>query len=423
MRQACVRLHAWKEKVMRFSLGLATAIAMALLSGPAVHAQLTGRLPEVEPVAGWVFTPSVGFGGSWDDNVLLVDTGGDPPSDYASPLSPSLGFDFLGRRTKFSSGYDGSFLFYRTLDQLSSSEHLFRASMEHKINPRLLVFGQESYSRSPTTDTLELAGVPFFRVGSVNNSAGGGLEAALNKFTTMRGSYTLRNVAFDSDETDIIGGPDLQGGYAHEFALLVDRALSPRLTIGGEYDLTRAIVNGDPDIANGQDDRFNLQRGLFTARYVLTPSVNISGGVGIAMIGEGLTHGAQTGPSWQAAITHRARHTQISASYQRSYIPSFGFGGTYQNEQWTGSVHVPFARNRMFADGSIAWFDNDPLESLQPSLRSVWISGRLGYRLTRWLRVEGFYTRAQQDSQRPGGKLGRNQVGFQIVTSKPVKLQ
>jgi hypothetical protein len=422
MRRACVRLHAWKEMVMRSSLGLTTALAIAVLFEPAVHAQLTSRLPEVEPVGGWIFTPSFGFGGSWDDNVLLVFTGDDPPSDYASPLSPSLGLDFLGRRTKFSSGYDGSFLFYRTLDELSSSEHLFRTSMEHRINPRLQIFAQESYSRSPTTDALQLAGVPFFRVGSAINSAGGGFESALNKFTTLRGSYTLRNVSFDSDETDLIGGADLQGGYAHEFAVVVNRALSERLTVGGEYDLTRAIVNGDPDVANGQDDRFNLQRGLFTARYVVSPSVNISGGVGIAMIGEGLTHDAQVGPSWQAEIAHRGRYTQISASYLRSYIPSFGFGGTYQNEEWTANLHVPFARNRAYADGSVAWNDNDPLELLQPSLQSAWVSGRLGYRLTRWLRVEGFYTHARQDSQTPGGRLGRNQVGFQIVTSKPIKL-
>ena len=408
---------------MRFSLGLATAIVIAVLSEPAVHAQLTGRLPDVEQHVGWVFTPSVGFGGSWDDNVLLVDTGGEPPSDYASPLTPSFGLDFTGRRTKFSSGYDGAFLFYRTLDELTSFEHAFRGSFEHKLSPRLLLFGQETFTRSPTTDTLQLAGIPFFRVGSFSNSAGGGLEAALTKFTTVRGRYTLRNIDFESDESGLVPGPSLLGGYAHELTGLLDHRLTERFTVGGEYDLTRSIVDGDPNIANGEKDRFNIHRGLATARFVLTPSINVTGGVGIARISAGLSHDAKTGPTYQAALTHRARYTQITASYQRSFIPAFGFGGTYQNEEWSASIHVPFARNRAYADSGITWYDNDPLEALQPSLRSLWFSNRLGYRLTPWLRVEGFYTRAQQDSQRAGGKLGRNIIGFQIVTSKPIKLQ
>jgi hypothetical protein len=195
------------------------------------------------------------------------------------------------------------------------------------------------------------------------------------------------------------------------------------LTVGGQYEFTRAIVAGDPRIANGSDDRFNLQRGAFTARYAVSPSINVSGGVGIARIGAGLTHEARTGPAWQLGVTHRGHHALIAASYVRSYVPSFGFGGTFQNEEWNGSVHVPFARNRAYADGSVSWYDNDALEAVQPSLRSVWLSGRLGYRVTRWLRIEGFYSRAQQDSQRPGGRLARNQIGFQIVTSKPMKLQ
>ena len=40
-----------------------------------------------------------------------------------------------------------------------------------------------------------------------------------------------------------------------------------------------------------------------------------------------------------------------------------------------------------------------------------------------WIRLEGFYSRVQQSSLRAGGQLTRNRIGFQIVTSKPVRLQ
>jgi hypothetical protein len=39
------------------------------------------------------------------------------------------------------------------------------------------------------------------------------------------------------------------------------------------------------------------------------------------------------------------------------------------------------------------------------------------------VRIEGFYTRVQQTSLHVGGQLYRNRVGFQIVTSKPMRVQ
>jgi hypothetical protein len=37
--------------------------------------------------------------------------------------------------------------------------------------------------------------------------------------------------------------------------------------------------------------------------------------------------------------------------------------------------------------------------------------------------LEGFYGRTQQNSQRIGGQLERNQVGFRVVAIKPMKLR
>jgi hypothetical protein len=416
MRESVCR----KEKVMRFPRGLAALFAVALLAEPAVHAQMTGRLPEVAPQAGWIFTPSIGVGGAWDDNVLLVDTGGEPPADYASPVTPGVGLDYLGRRTRFSSGYEGAFVFYRTLDELRSFQHLFRASLTQRVNPRFALSIDESFTKAPTTDLLQVAGIPFYRIGSTNNFINGGFEAALSKHVSLRGSYGLRSVGF---EFDPIVGAQLRGGTGHEVATSIERAMSKRLAIGGDYDFTHAIVAADPTIVNGPDDRFNLHRATFTARYVVSPSVSVNGGIGIAHIGAGDDHEAQTGPAWNGGVAYRAERVLMTANYTRSYLPSFGFGGTFQNEELSGSVHVPFYRNRAYTDGGIAWYNNEPFDLVQPSLKSLWISGRLGYRITPWIRVEGFYSHARQDSQRPGGKLGRNQIGFQIVTSKPMKLQ
>lgn len=362
---------------------------------------------------GWVFTPSIGFGGSWDDNVLLVNPGENPPGDYATPISPTVALDYRGRRTVFSGGYEGALLVYRTLGELNSSEQRVRAFLQHRATERITVFAQESFMQAPTTDVLQLSGIPFYRLGSRTNAAGGGLDAQLARHTTLRSSYALRSVAFDVDEQL---GAELEGGHAHEILLALGHALSSRLTLGGQYEFRRAILSAG-------SDRFNMHTGGMTLQFQASPLVKLTGSVGVARLGEGLRHGAHIGPAVGFSITRVSRLARLSAGYQRSFIPSYGFGGTFQNEEWTGSVLVPFANNRAYVDGGISWFDNDPLEEAQPSVQSLWLSGTLGYRITRWLNAEGFFGRSQQDTQRVGGDLDRNQVGFRLVAAKPVRLR
>src|SRR5687768_14753610 len=176
-----------------------------------------------QPVAGWVFTPSISFGGTWDDNVLLVNPGTNPPSDYGSPIGPSVSLGYNGKRTRFSTGYNGSMMRYVTLDDLNTFQQSLRAMLEHRHSARLSFFAQESFASAPTTDVLQLAGVPFYRTGSRSNAASGGVQAALAKHTTLRSAYTLRSVAFDRNQ---LSGTQLQGGHSHEVTTTLERMLS-----------------------------------------------------------------------------------------------------------------------------------------------------------------------------------------------------
>lgn len=361
---------------------------------------------------GWVFTPSIAFGGSWDDNVLLVDPAGDSPGDYATPISPTATLDYRGRRTRFTGGYGGSLLVYRTLGELNSSEQRVRAFFQHRATERVTIFAQENFTSAPTTDILQLAGVPFYRIGARSNTAGGGVEAIVARHTTLRGTYLLNSVNFEDDARL---GQQLDGGHAHQVLLTFARALSTHLTLGGEYELRRAILSE-------AEDRFNIHTGSATLRFHATPTIMLAGSVGVARLGPGLQHEGRTGPALGASIVRTGEYMTLSAAYRRSFIPSFGFGGTFQNEEWSGNVHVPFARNRAYADGSIAWFDNDPLADGPPSVRTVWLSGTIGYRVMRWLNLEGFYGLSQQDTQRVGGDLDRTQIGFRVVAAKPVRI-
>jgi hypothetical protein len=382
-------------------------------------------LPDDRRIAGWVFTPSLAAGGGWDDNILLANPGDDPPEDYASPIRPGLALDFTGRRTQLSTGYLGTYTFYRTVDELTSYEHYLRASFRHRLTPRVSVFADEDFSRAPTTDALQLAGVPFYRIGSWTNTASGGLDVAVNKYTNASGRYLLRTVSFDFDE---IAGRALRGGTAHEAEFGVTRALSPRLTVGGDYTLQRGSLNqpvpleGDLPIPLA-DEQFTIQTGGGTASYRALPTLTVNGGVGVARISGTVPQESRIGPTFEAGASWQGKYHRASMSYQRSFIPSFGFGGTFQNEEWMASLNVPFMRNRAYADASFSWFNNEPLTDGQPDLRWLWFTTTVGYRATPWLRVEGYYSRAQQNAQQAGSQLTRNQIGFQVVTSKPMKIK
>ena len=403
-----------------FKLFVAASIGVALLMPPVVRAQSTS-VPAQQTPPGWIFTPSIVVGGTWDDNVLLTNPEANPPADYGSPITPAARLSYTGKYTRFSSGYSGSFVRYLTLTELNSLQQSFNATIDRKANGRLTFFGQEYFAAAPTTDVLQLAGVPFYRIGSRSNAATGGIQAALSRRATLRSSYSLRAVDFD---TNTFTSNQLQGGHAHDLTTTVDYALSRRFTAGGEYDFSHAVVNGRMigGIA-GPEDRFNIQTAMATAQYQADAATTIYGGFGVAILGAGLTHEARTGPEWRVGVSRKTGRAVVSASYLRSYIPSFGFGGTFQNEQWMAGLHLPLGRSRAYVDGGVSWLNNDPLDTDQPSLKSAWLSTSVGYYATRWLSLEGFYGRTQQNSQRIGGERERNQVGFRVVATKPVKLR
>lgn len=397
---------------MKTARTLRIVLLFASLCGMPAGISAQSSQPQEPQAVGWIFTPAVGFGGAWDNNILLANTGDNPPGDYATPLNPAADLDYRGRRTRLSTGYEGAFLMYRTFDELNSTEQHARARLEQRLTERLTMYGEETFTRVPTTDALLLSGVPFYRVGSQMNEVGAGVEARLTKFLSLRGKYSLNHVTF-ADDSPV--ATDLQGGHEHEFVVALDRLLAPRLTIGAEFEARRAVIAGAIDGFDSNTASLGLQ-------YDITPALTVSGFAGVSRLGAGVAHDAEVGPAVRAAITHRARRLALSAVYSRSFIPSFGFGGTFQNEEWQGNVHVPFYRTRGYIDGSVALFDNDPLVATQPSLRSLWVSATLGYRLTRWLSAEGYYAHSQQDSQQAGSDLGRHQVGFRMRAAKPMRL-
>src|SRR5262249_23655595 len=128
----------------------------------------------------------------------------------------------------------------------------------------------------------------------------------------------------------------------------------------------------------------------------------------------------RVGPAWRAGLGRNFHRFVVNVEYSRSFVPAYGFGGTTQNEELTGHVHLQLAR-RVYASGGLSWRRNDPLTDLDLPLRSVWVEATVGYAATPSIHLEAFYSGTHQTVHRPRGETERNRVGFQVTTAKPVK--
>src|SRR5438876_7779620 len=103
---------------LRALLSVATVVAFA----NGVAAQNVGQTTDIPPTVstGWTFSPSIVFGGAWDDNVLLQGRGDNLQSAFTTIVAPQAGIEYSGKRNRLTASYDGSLVLYRQLDGLNS---------------------------------------------------------------------------------------------------------------------------------------------------------------------------------------------------------------------------------------------------------------------------------------------------------------
>jgi hypothetical protein len=394
---------------------LVLAIVLAALASP-VAAQPAPWSPE-RITAGWVFTPAVAFGGLWDSNVTVRNEGVPTTSDVAGLVNPRGEIDFNGKRTRFSAGYSGALESYRTLADLTRYDQRGRMDTRYQMTPRLLFQTRNQLTLTPTTDQLDIEGaVPFTRVGSRMLTSTSGFTFDVTRRIAVNGSYQFQWVTFDRADRE----PDfrfLQGGFSHSPFTEVTYALSRRLKIGGLYEYKHTVLDGGEEV-------FDSQRALGTVYFDLGPETKISGRAGIDHLLVSDRNETHTGPSYGAGITHRAGRAIFDANYERSFVPSFGFGGLTANHVTHAGAQVPFAQGRFQWSAGLTYRRSDPVfaRELNIQLDSYYAQTTLGYFIARWLRMEGFYALTHQVSS-ARGNVDRSRVGVQFVTSKPMRIQ
>lgn len=390
---------------------LATLVVLIAVGAvPAAAQTLAPADPARTP--GWVFTPSFGLSTAWDDNVVLAGVNAPTVADQITLLTGTADGQYTGRHNAISFGYSGAFSAYRQSNQLDSYDQRLRVESRHALSRRVALSLRTGLSVVPTTDMLQLSGIPFFRTGSTQQDLRAETSVEVARHTSITGGYGFEWVAFDQVP---LFAQFLKGGKAHSVFGGLTHQLSDRWVVGASVSERRAIV----DAGGGN---FGITDTAGTVSYRATEALALSGSLGVSRLTDSIRQTSQVGPAWSIAARQRFQRSTATVSYARSYVPSFGLGGTLQNQQFDAGFQMPVASNRVFWQAGLSWRRNEPLTP-GAALKTVWLQTSVGYSLRRWLRLEGYYSRTQQDSQLAGGRVDRNRFGIQVVTSAPVRFK
>jgi hypothetical protein len=387
--------------------------AIAIVASPAAGQQvfLAPAITLAVP-PGWSLTPSLGASQTYDDNVNLQGTGGTPVSDLINTLNPSAALNYNGPRAQLSARYDGSFLLYRSSTSLNSYAQSGTLSAKRRLSSRTSFFVNGSASAAPTTELVQLTAVPYVRTGSRTEDVHVGVESAISKRLSIVADVHGDGVHFDDTTAFsnlLLGGTSIGGGF-----VLRDR-LTETMTLTGDYDVEHADIGQRDDIFVIQNTTVGLERQL-------SKTMRISGAIGVARMDAPSFGPSKTGPSYRIALARDLGRSVVDVSLSQAYVPSWSFGGTTQNQQATVRLRVPLAR-RFYVQSLVSWRRDEELVEVTPALDSLWVQGTVGYTARSWVRIEGYYFGTQQTEAAPNAMLHHNQIGFQVVASKPVRLR
>jgi hypothetical protein len=384
------------------TLGLAAPLA----------AQRSDLVTDSRP-AGWTITPLLGVSSTWDDNPTLASEGSDARvSDYLTAVRSDLTTDFRGRRTSFTLGYGGLFEFYRDLPDLNTQDHRGSLDFSHQVTRRVSLFARDQAIFSPTTgDVTDLSATVLRRRTTRMNSFRSGFDAILARHTTLTAAYSTQWVDFETAANDP-STAFLEGGHSHGGSGSLRQQLSPRVSFGADYVAQRALTGEAEEL-------FDVQSVLAVSEVAIARHVEASFGYGHSWLfaGDGLR---RNGPAFRLGLEWHGRRAVGRAGYSRAFVPSFGFGGTFQNEELHANLNAPLGRWLTWG-GGLSATRSDPLTQGSPRLRTSLVQSSLAVTVKRRLRLEAVGSHVFQDSSGAGGRVHVTRLGVQASIATPVR--
>src|SRR6185436_19523723 len=227
-----------------------TFVLSALVStGLMAQEKLGTGAPDVSYRPGWTFTPILGFAETYDDNISLFgrNTAEQQNDDYISTIFPGADLHYGGKHTMFEGGYSGSFLNYSTFSVLNRWDQRAKVEMRRQETARLKWGGRASVAMMPTTDLIELGGIPYRHTGAKTSDMRGGVDYALNAKNSLSVAVNLQVVNFDRPEEV---HAFLRGGRVAEMIEGWRHKVNGRMALGADYTYRRATVVDDPEAFN-----------------------------------------------------------------------------------------------------------------------------------------------------------------------------
>src|SRR5438874_2647147 len=119
-----------------------------------------------------------------------------------------------------------------------------RLELRREESARLKWFAHGSAASMPSTDLVDLGGIPFHRVGVDTALGRGGVEYKLATHDSLSQTYEYQSVSFDRPE-DL--RTVLRGGHVQQTVTTYRRHLDERLTLGADYSFRHSAVLGEPE--------------------------------------------------------------------------------------------------------------------------------------------------------------------------------
>ena len=401
---------------MRHRLYIAAiALTLAHAGAAPVHAQLGGA--SLTPMAeerrgGWSVTPGLDYAFVWDSNVLFENVGSDIVSEGVHLVKPKGVVAFRDRRTLFDVQYNGAFVQHPRLPSLNSYDQRLAIHAERQLSRRTSWFVRHAATVTPTTELAELVGVPFTRLGVHRQDLHTGIDTSMGRHTTVAASYLFQWVDFKPTGEQVLL---LAGGSNHGANFSLSRAISRRLALTGDYQIQRAtIVDGR---------QFGIQNTWGGVDYRVSELIQAFGGVGVSRLNATEGVPGRVAPAVRMGVLRHTPSAEVSVLFSKAYTPSYGFGGTSDNEELTARLRMPFGR-RLATTASVSLRQNEPLDVGGEgfTLRSLWFYGSVGYLLNDWMRLEAFSSGARQKSE-TDGRINRYQLGIQVTAATTARIR
>jgi hypothetical protein len=390
----------------------ATALAGVVLTASSALAQ--------EPAgrAGWTFIPRFSFTETHDDNITLFGHGTAEAKndDLITSYTPQAELTFRGRRTRVGSSYSGSLLTYRNFSLFNRWDQYAQVHLQRAETMRLGWSLQGSASMRPSTDAIDFDGIRFSATGAKMLTGRAGVSYQLGGRDSMSTAVDMQKIEFERPG-DL--RPFLRGGRSAESFTTYRRRVNSRLAVGGSYSLRLASTAGE-------NRHVTFQRGRAALDYQLSRAWTLNADGGIDYVMATTESPSQRAPGFSVSANRSEGSRRFYVGYQRRFLPSFGFGGAIQGQELGVSYSTPIsASRRLYMDHGATLRDSRPLIEApgRLRLRSLRTTSVVGWAPQRWARIEAFYTRLHQTTLIPGGVIDRNRIGFQIVTSRPVRVQ